>query len=189
MSGGFTEISETPKLELQRMTSRGTVFRKLLAIAFLLIAVTISVLDFYLGRYMSQRQLETVQQRLDSEANILAGELQGMKPEELAQWSKEAGARARARVTVIDPKGVVLGDSEHDIETMENHANRPEILEAHRTQRGASIRHSKTLDRDLCYLAILANYHGQRDYVLRLALPLEDLDAAIAAVRWRILEA
>jgi len=171
------------------MTSRSTVFRKLLAIAFLLIAVTISVLDFHLGRYMSERQVETVQQRLDSEADILAGELQAMKPEDLALWSKEAGVRARARVTVIDPKGVVLGDSQHDIETMENHANRPEILEAHRTQKGASIRHSKTLDRDLCYLAILVHYHGQRDYVLRLALPLEDLDAAIAAVRWRILEA
>ncbi len=171
------------------MSSRSTVFRKLLVNALLLIAVTILVLDFYLGRYMSQRQVESVQQRLDSEAFILAGELAAVKPAEMARWSKEAGARARTRVTVIDPKGVVLGDSEHDTETMENHANRPEIMEAHRTHRGTSIRHSKTLDRDLCYLAILVDYQGKRDYVLRLALPLEDLDAAIAAVRWQILKA
>jgi two-component system phosphate regulon sensor histidine kinase PhoR len=171
------------------MSSRSTVFRKLLVNALLLIAVTILVLDFYLGRYMSQRQVESVQQRLDSEAFILAGELTAVKPAEMARWSKEAGARARTRVTVIDPKGVVLGDSEHDTETMENHANRPEIMEAHRTHRGTSIRHSKTLDRDLCYLAILVDYQGKRDYVLRLALPLEDLDAAIAAVRWQILKA
>jgi len=38
-------------------------------------------------------------------------------------------------------------------------------------------------------VAILASYQGQPDYVLRLALPMEELDAAVAAVRWRILEA
>ncbi|MHB8655472.1 MAG: sensor histidine kinase [Terriglobia bacterium] len=171
------------------MTIRSTIFRKLLAIALLLISVTLLVLDFYLGRYTARRQVESVQQRLDSEALILAGELKTVTPGQLAQWVIEAGARAQARVTVIDPRGVVDGDSQHDYETMENHSNRPEILEAHRTGKGTSIRHSKTLDRDLCYVAILMDYRGQPDFVLRLALPLEDLDAAIAAVRWRILEA
>jgi two-component system phosphate regulon sensor histidine kinase PhoR len=38
-------------------------------------------------------------------------------------------------------------------------------------------------------VAILVDYKGQPDYVLRLALPLEDLNAAIAAIRWHILEA
>src|SRR5579859_175051 len=171
------------------MTIRSTIFRKLLAIALLLISVTLLVLDFYLGRYTAQRQVESVQQRLDSEALILAGELKTVAPGQLAEWVNEAGARSQARVTVVDPSGVVEGDSQHDYETMENHSNRPEILEAHRTGKGASIRHSKTLDRDLCYVAILTDYRGQPDFVLRLALPLEDLDAAIAAVRWRILEA
>src|SRR5690348_7091668 len=104
------------------MASRSTVFRKLLAIAFLLIVVTISVLDFNLGRYMSQRQVETVQQQLNTEANILAGELPSVPSEDLVRWVKDAGARAQARVTVIDPQGVVLGDSEHDAESMENHS-------------------------------------------------------------------
>src|SRR5579859_2307163 len=171
------------------MTIRSTIFRKLLAIALLLISVTLLVLDFYLGRYTARRQVESVQQRLDSEALILAGELKTVAPGQLAKWVNEAGARAQARVTVVDPRGVVGGDSQHDYKTMENHSIRPEILEAHRAGKGASIRHSKTLDRDLCYVAILVDYGGQPDFVLRLALPLEDLDAAIAAVRWRILEA
>jgi len=171
------------------MTFRSAIFRKLLSIATLLIVLTLLMLDFYLGPYTARQQVESVQHLLDGEAQILAGELETVAPGQLANWAREAGARARARVTVIDPRGVVLGDSEHDIESMENHANRPEIQDAHRTKKGSSIRHSKTLDRDLCYLAILVNYRGQSDYVLRLALPLEDLDAAIAAVRRRILEA
>src|SRR5579859_7048500 len=126
------------------MTFRSTIFRKLLAIAFLLISVTLFVLDFYLGRYTARRQVESVQQRLDSEALILAGELKTVTPGQLAQWVIEAGARAQARVTVIDPRGVVDGDSQHDYETMENHSNRPEILEAHRTGKGTSIRDRKS---------------------------------------------
>lgn len=172
------------------MTLLGTVFRKHLAAAFLLIAVTLLVLDIDVGRYTARHQIESVQQRLEAEARILADELRVLPPEQITSWSKQAGGRAKARVTVIDPRGVVLGDSEHDIETMENHASRPEVLEAHRTNaKGSSIRHSATLDRDLCYLAIPVTYSGQPGYVLRLAVPLEDLDAAIAEVRGRILYA
>lgn len=171
------------------MTLIGTVFRKHLAAAFLLIAVTLLVLDINMGRFTARHQVETVEQRLEAEARILADEFRVLPPEQIAPWTKQAGVRAGARVTAIDPGGVVLGDSEHDIETMENHAGRPEVLEAHRTKsRGASIRHSVTLDRDLCYLAIPVAYGGRPDYILRLAVPLGDLHAAIAAVRRRMLD-
>ncbi|MBZ5515399.1 MAG: PAS domain-containing sensor histidine kinase, partial [Acidobacteriia bacterium] len=83
----------------------------------------------------------------------------------------------------------VLADSQHDPETMENHGNRPEVLEAHRSGQGAAIRHSATLNHDLCYLAMTFAYDGKPGHILRLAVPLEDVDAAIAAVRWRILGA
>ncbi len=171
------------------MTLASPIFRKLLASAFLLIAVTLLVLDFYLTRYTTRREFQNAEERLEAEARILAPELARVLPTGFEQWAKEAGRRAQARVTVIDPRGVVLGDSHHDPETMENHANRPEIREAAQGRVGKSLRHSKTLNRDLCYLALPAQYQGQPGYVLRLALPLEDLDASIAAVRWRILAA
>ena len=52
---------------------------------------------------------------------------------------------------------------------------------------GTSIRHSATINQDLCYLALRLTYHGEPGYVLRLAVPLDDVDSSIAAVRWRIL--
>jgi two-component system, OmpR family, phosphate regulon sensor histidine kinase PhoR len=171
------------------MTLRSPIFRKLLSIAFLLIAVTLLILDFQMARFTSGRQVESVKQRLTLEGGILSGELAAVPSSGLARWAQEAGGRAQARVTVIDPSGVVRGDSQHDPETMENHANRPEIQEAIRSEVGSSIRHSATLDRDLCYLALRVNYSGAPNWVLRLALPLEDLDAAIAAVRWRLFRA
>jgi two-component system phosphate regulon sensor histidine kinase PhoR len=171
------------------MIFRSPIFRKLLGSAFVLIAVSLLMLDFYLTRYAAARQVETTEQRLGAEARILAGELGSLPRQRLEAWSQEAGARAAARVTIVDPRGVVLADSQHDPETMENHAGRPEIRQAYGGEEGASIRHSATLHRDLCYLAIPVSYGGQPGYVLRLAVPLEDLDAAIAMVRWRIAEA
>ena len=52
---------------------------------------------------------------------------------------------------------------------------------------GSSTRHSATLNQDLCYLALRLTYPGKPGYILRLAVPLEDVDSSIAAVRWRIL--
>ena len=169
------------------MTFRSPIFRKLLSSAFLLIAVGLLSVDVYLTRYIGHHETASVQQRLSVEARILAGELAVPPSGRLEDWAREAGARAQARVTVIDPRGLVLADSEHDPDSMESHAHRPEIREALRGVPGTSIRFSATLGRNLCYLAIPLNYGKQPGHVLRLAVPLEDLDAAIGAVRWRIL--
>ena len=171
------------------MTFRSPIFRKLLGSAFLLIATCLVALDFYLTRYLARRQVETVEQRLGVEAQILAGELGSIPRGRIEGWSSDAGTRAQTRVSVIDPRGVVLADSQHDPETMESHANRPEIRQAYAGKVGTSIRHSATLNRNLCYLAMPVSYGGQPGYVLRLAVPLADLDAEIAIVRWRIVEA
>jgi two-component system phosphate regulon sensor histidine kinase PhoR len=169
------------------MAFRSPIFRKLLASAFLLIAVTLVVLDFYLSRYTSHREVQSVEQRLEAEARILEAEVTGVPLPRLEDWAHQASQRAGTRVTIINPQGLVLADSHHDPETMENHAKRPEIQAAYRSGVGSSIRHSATINRDLCYLALRLNYHGEPGYILRLALPLEDVDSSIAAVRRRIL--
>lgn len=169
------------------MTFRSPIFRKLLASAFLLIAVTLMVLDFYLTRYTSRREVQTVEQRLEAEARILQTEVAEVPLPRLEDWAHQASQRAGARVTIINPQGGVLADSHHDPETMENHAKRPEIQAAYRSGVGSSIRHSHTINRDLCYLALRLNYQGEPGSILRLALPLEDVDSSIAAVRRRIL--
>jgi len=171
------------------MTFRSPIFRKLLASAFLLIAVALVVLDFNLTRYTSRREVQSVELRLEAEARILQGEVREVPLAGLEDWAHQASLRARARVTVIDPRGVVLADSHHDPETMENHAQRPEIQAAYRNGVGSSTRHSATVNRDLCYLALRLDDQKEPGRVLRLALPLEDVDSAIAAVRWRILSA
>jgi two-component system phosphate regulon sensor histidine kinase PhoR len=171
------------------MVLSSPIFRKLLSSAFVLIALTLAVLDFYLTRYTSKHEVEEVQQRLTAVAKVLTAEPPNLPLERMEDWAKSASARAQCRVTVIDPQGVVLADSDQEPQSMENHANRPEIQAAYMNRVGTAIRRSATLGRDLCYLAVPLQYQGRSGYALRVALPLEHLDAAIAEVRWRILTA
>jgi two-component system phosphate regulon sensor histidine kinase PhoR len=132
------------------MTSGNSIFRKLLFSAFLLIAVSLLIMDFYLTRYMADLQRDAVKQQLTVEAKILAA---GIPAHDLANWAVQAQVLTEARITIIDPAGTVLADSQHDPETMENHAGRPEIIQARQGRVGFSISRSATLNRDLCYLA------------------------------------
>ncbi len=170
------------------MTAGSPIFRKLTISALLLILVTVAVSDSLLSRYTADRETQNAETQLAGEARILAGELETLAPPSLAGWAKSAAVRARGRVTLIDRSGVVLADSEHDPGTMENHAQRVEVAAALRGRQGAAVRHSATIGRDLLYVAVPAAFQGRPGHVLRLALPLENVDSAIAEVRKKLLQ-
>jgi two-component system, OmpR family, phosphate regulon sensor histidine kinase PhoR len=171
------------------MTLRSPIFRKLLGGAILLILPSILVLDYYLTRDTAHQETGHTQQKLEALARVLAGELDGIPAGELQGWTRGAARRAQVRVTVIEPDGTVAAESDRSPEGMENHAGRPEILEARSRGVGVSIRRSASVDVELCYLAVVLNGPRTAGRVLRLAYPLENLRRQIAAVRYRILVA
>jgi two-component system phosphate regulon sensor histidine kinase PhoR len=97
------------------------------------------------------------------------------KPEEISAlqtWSQRIAASG-ARVTVVTADGLVLADSQADPHAMENHAGRPEIIQAMAEGTGRSVRHSATINRDLLYYAVRRNSSPGNVYILRFALPVE----------------
>lgn len=168
------------------MIFRSPIFRKLLASSFLLIAVTLGVVDLYLTGYTANRETQTTEQRLEAEVRVLQGEVAAVPRGRLENWAVDAAQRSRARVTIVDPQGVALADSEHDPASMENHGDRPEIVAALRQGVGSATRRSATVNRDLHYFALRVSYDGAPGYILRLAVPVEDVHSSVAAVRWRI---
>jgi len=166
-----------------------TLLRKLLLAALLLIGVALGAADVFLTRYTANRELQYAEQQLHGQARILAPALAAVGPPGLSAWTEQAGRQTGARVTVIDRSGVVLADSQHDASTMDNHAGRPEVRQALSGGMGTSVRHSATLDVDLCYLAVPAALSGNPAVVLRLAVPLQRIQFSIAEVRWLILRA
>jgi two-component system phosphate regulon sensor histidine kinase PhoR len=168
---------------------RTSIFRKLLLTSILLILVTLASADFWLTRYTEARERSLVQQQMAEELSILAPALTAHPPGNLETWAGEIDSRLHARVTVIDHAGVVMADSRHDPETMENHRARPEVRTALAGGRTSSIRYSKTLGIPFCYYAVPLDRPGNEHAVLRLAVPLTQVGASVAAVRTAILRA
>jgi two-component system phosphate regulon sensor histidine kinase PhoR len=85
---------------------------------------------------------------------------------------RRLAAEAGVRITVIDANGVVLGESERDATTLENHASRPEVATALAGGTGRSLRFSSTIQRDLEYVAVPVRRGGRIVGVARTAVPI-----------------
>ena len=82
------------------------------------------------------------------------------------------------RVTLINPDGSVLYDSEEPAEEMENHANRPEVADAIETGSGSSERSSSTLGEIMLYEAARLD----NGTVVRLAQEQDGILAILASM-------
>ena len=101
--------------------------------------------------------------------------------------SKRAGRHASTRITVLLPSGKVVGDSDEDPATMDNHADRPEFIGAINGNRGVSIRHSITLDTDLMYVALPLKKSSHTIAVVRTSIPISSIDDALGAIQVKVL--
>ena len=88
----------------------------------------------------------------------------------------------RFRVTWIDTDGTVLFDTQVDQTTMENHADREEILEAFETGRGSAVRNSTTLTEQTYYEA----QRLQDGTVLRISTNQESAWALMMDMLWPV---
>ncbi len=106
--------------------------------------------------------------------------------------SDEFGRLANARVTIVAKDGVVLGDSDITLDGLThtpNHIAREEIAAALATGSGHSARFSDTLGHRMIYAA--RRYDGQDEpiAVVRIAVPLTDIDAAVVRARLYLIAA
>jgi two-component system phosphate regulon sensor histidine kinase PhoR len=114
------------------------------------------------------------------EANDAAG---------LDAFLKKTGPRVGARLTVIDPDGVVKGDSEKDPASMENHRYRPEVQEAIAGKVGRSERFSYTVEARMLYVGLPIEKDGSIRAVLRQSLYLSQVETMLTGLQSSILRA
>jgi two-component system phosphate regulon sensor histidine kinase PhoR len=116
----------------------------------------------------------------------------------LADESQSAGlqgfiqnlaSRTHTRLTVTALDGRVLADSDHDPSAMDNHKNRPEMVQAAAGSVGISQRVSPTLGVPMLYVAVTAEHDGQPIALIRGALPLDQLNRRAAELRWSVIKA
>ena len=149
--------------------------------------VSLIVAALLLSWQVRDRQRITITNRLIDEARLVAHLISSATALDEASLDTEAdrlGQYSASRVTLIADDGRVVGDSTQTPEqltTLDNHASRPEVVEARARGIGVFQRYSDTIATDMLYVAARAR-HPNVGFV-RLALPLTEVGAQLAAIR------
>ena len=97
----------------------------------------------------------------------------------LQRWCESVGEHLGIRITHVDAGGKVIADSQvlfSRIPDLDNHASRPEIIQALEEEVGTSTRYSSTLGRDLIYAAKKIDQRGAiSSGVIRVAVPYSEV--------------
>jgi two-component system phosphate regulon sensor histidine kinase PhoR len=165
-----------PPLLHTRATFQAKFFFAALSAAILALAVA----GVLFATTMRSRMDERIEDTLVAEARLAADRLGRSVPltsaAALQDEADRLGALIGARVTFIAMDGRVVGDSSETLDAvaaMENHARRPEVVDAGAGGLGRSRRYSAALKIDMLYVAVPVR-HPAIAFV-RVALPLTDV--------------
>jgi two-component system phosphate regulon sensor histidine kinase PhoR len=170
-------------------------FRVRLTVIFLsLIGLSVLASGLFTGHMMKNAYIQSLQENMKRELGIIIASSEwinaGSEEEQLRFFSdkvRRIGALTGARLTYIREDGKVLGDTEHDPATMDNHLSREEIVEARKSGYGHSIRYSDTLGQNMLYVAIPVQMGVHEVGYMRLAMSLERVDASIRTLWYWLL--
>lgn len=143
----------------------------------------------YHSRTVKQFCERQIEQDLEAREALLAESITDClehRPDQLDALCKRLGERSGTRLTVIRPDGTVAADSDAEPADMENHGSRPEVVEAYTRGVGMRMRFSHTLQRRMMYVAAPLSSPAGDEGILRLALPIDRVDAVIATLRSRL---
>jgi two-component system phosphate regulon sensor histidine kinase PhoR len=156
---------------------------RLFVMTSLLAAAAVGGLTIAADRLLRRYLEDEVARGLEREARLVAALL----PADSLRWpdfARELGTRIGQRVTLIDAKGKVRGDTEFDrasMDRLENHLLRPEVQEALSAGVGRAERLSASTNERRMYVAVPGGPAGLA--VVRVSTTLAAVDAQVAAVQ------
>ncbi len=175
-----------------------TIRRRLILYYLVVIAVVVVLIGSFFTWFLHYFYMENLRGNLYNQAILAASLVDELlkgdtAPGEIDALCKELGRELEVRITLIGEDGVVLADSDQEPALMDNHADRPEVIEASGGEKGAASRYSDTLDEEMYYLAVPLvrdRPEGEEDYpvsVVRLALPLVVINRAVTNLLYFLL--
>lgn len=154
-----------------------------------------SVVGWYCSHNFREFYINQCRRQLENQAVALLPEIKRLTispPPSPQKIKTDIMGLYDTRYTVIDRKGNVLADNSGNPPDMDNHAGRPEIIPALNGKTGWSMRFSDTLHKNMLYVAIPVPHTREisggdaAPAVLRLALPVTDIDEALKALSLKI---
>jgi signal transduction histidine kinase len=121
--------------------------KKFLTLFFSIFLILGAIVYFWITEiYLSQLKTDLIH-----DINIVSLQLKNVQ--NINNLAKNVKKATKLRVTIINGDGKVIGESDKDYKSMDNHINRPEIIQAQKEKLGSSVRYSHTLSKKLLYVA------------------------------------
>jgi two-component system phosphate regulon sensor histidine kinase PhoR len=162
------------------------IFRRIFLIYAVVLLIAGLFTELYITSAVREYYIDNLEEHLSGTTSLVAQTVPFNKAD-LDDLCRTLKREVHARVTVIRMDGRVIGDSDHDSATMENHAGRPEVQQAALLGTGFAVRHSDTLNYDFLYAAKKISRDGTEEGFIRLAVPLRDVDRAVNLLRVKII--
>jgi len=166
------------------MTSR--IFTRIFIVYAVIVLLAGIITEIYITTAVRENHISNLNQHLEDKIGLLSNDIYFTKSN-LDSFCKKIKEQIHARVTVILNDGKVVGDSDHEAATMDNHANRTEIQQAADLGTGMTIRYSDTLKYDFLYVARKITRGGVDEGFIRLAVPLQEIDRSVNLLRVKII--
>ena len=160
--------------------------------SYLLITlISLVAIGWYASSSMQQFYHNQVAEDLKASAHVIEKQVltsyKSGEPTNLDKLCKMLGIAGQRRITVIETSGKVLADSQENPQQMDNHSDRPEIIEAMKEQIGSEVRFSHTLGLNMMYVAIPLKAQDRVIAVLRIAKPVSAINRQLKSIYYKIL--
>jgi len=166
---------------------RSPFFWKLYAGYSMIILITCAVIGILVSQRIERDTLEEIARSLETKAILLKESairyLEQPSVTSFQDHIRVLGANVNTRLTVIRADGVVVADSEREPGSMDNHANRPEVLAARSHGIGTATRFSNTLQVKMMYVALPLWSGDELVGYIRTAYPLSTIDDRLRHIR------
>jgi len=159
-----------------------------LAVALIVLVTVLCYSSYSFHRfYVSQtrKELTTLAHVIAEQISPTFNAAPAAEVDKLCKKLGQAG-NGRMRITVISPSGKVLGDSLEDPAIMEDHSDRPEIIDALAKGFGWSLRFSETIGKKMMYVAVPVQPREIEIAVIRVSIATTDIDLALRDIYVKI---
>jgi len=162
-----------------------------LLIAFLGVLLSYEIEKYYFDRLLTSLRTETQVIAALLQESALRGVVRANTEKDLAAFA----SAAQMRITLVDSSGVVVYDSsvpDSLLQTLENHAERPEIIEARQIGTGVDVRSSRSIHHDLVYVArkvaLIGSSAGAfpKLQFVRISVELTEVQRVMYEIRFKI---
>ncbi|MBF0461838.1 MAG: hypothetical protein HQL87_10615 [Magnetococcales bacterium] len=164
------------------MTSgiRGKYILSFFVSAFFTIIAAEIYLEYNMGDWLGSQLVADLRRHANTGSALVEAQENVLTRANMAQLAKRLGRNPELRVTLIAADGQVLGDSQLDdaaLRVVENHGQRPEVLEALQNGFGQNKHYSIELSQYMLYVAVPFHHPISGIGVVRVAMAMKGVQS------------